>query len=233
MAWKRVTAQTSNNTAHVVENQCFYFRENSLDSDVDANTPPPVAIDTLATAPTMNENPTNDDTTEDYMTITPDYPDENQPHDKERSETPPLRNAPDNEGDLSFSGEASPTALSPHSKPTSYRPTKQTTITSLFSAKGTTDTEPTREPTPPCTFPSNTPQLASMDDFLLERDEELTVELKLDKIVTPLEQFQQRFTQNAVKSQANKIKVKTENKGGEKNSLIPEEIAAKLGDTPG
>lgn len=190
-------------------------------------------MDTLATPPITNDNDTKDDITEDHTTNTPDDPGENQSEGKEHSEQPTVRNTPDEEVDLSFSGEVSPTALPSHPKPETHRPIKQTTITSLFATKSSVETDPpTREHTPPSSAPlSNTPQLTSMDDFLLERDEELTIELKLERKFTPLEQFQQRFTQHAsTKSQTNKMTVKKESKGDE---LVPEEIMSKVGDKPG
>lgn len=68
-----------------------------------------------------------------------------------------------------------------------------------------------------------------MDDFLFEKDKELTIELKPEKELTPLEKFQQRYT----KHQITKVKVKVEPIGEEKTPLVSEEMVAKLGDKPG
>lgn len=154
------------------------------------------------------------------------------------------------DADLPVSGDLSPIAshpqspLDPHTKiNTTKKPiyTKQTTITSLFSLVKQPKTESTElqssvEPITdllPATIPTVTPQLSSLDEFLLERDEKLSVEPKPESKLTPLERFQKRFTKHAMSSQSSKLKVKVEADVEDRTPLVSEELIAKLVDKPG
>lgn len=186
-----------------------------------------------ATPPDTDDDHASNNTAEDHVTSISDKPTvEVQLEEKVSESSTTVHNLPVKEVDLSYSEEPSSTTPGPiPCQKSATKSIKQTTITSLFSTKPSVGTDPIREKTPPPAPPSNKPQLTSIDNFLLERDEELTVELKLEKKITPLEEFQQRFTQHATsKSQSNKMRVKTESKGDE---LIPEEVVAKVGDKPG
>ncbi len=218
---------------------------------LDVPTTPPIANDNhIDDNTTESQMPSDHVTTIHYdfdNTLQDDLLEDNSNSDFKKTTRIHERKTPDKDVDLSFNGDISPIiAPKPHPEPekrttkvskSKQQPayTKQTTITNLFTAKKQPDIESTNEESPSETMidsmapPSLKPQLSSMDDFLFEKDEELTIELKPEKELTPLEKFQQRYT----KHQTTKVKVKVEPIGEEKTPLVSKEMVAKLGDKPG
>ena len=217
----------------------------------------PTAV--LTTPTTEDHTPSPQENQSDHVTTSTeecvqDRPETTHPEtEKDESEntnptTPPPDETPVEDADLSFS--VSPTTPLPHSKsclgesstratavsntnriskPKIPTYTKQSTLTGLFAPRP----QPTEEPTAPApSLPEVKPQLSSMDEFLLEKDEALTVELEPKRVLTPLEKFQQRFTQHATSSQP-KVEVEAKSKGEEKTSLVPKELVNKLVGKPG
>lgn len=127
---------------------------------------------------------------------------------------------------------------------------RQSTITSLFAKpRPSTDSTPQPASTESVELsnsqpPLSNPQLSSLDDFLFEKDDKLTVEVsvKPERDLTPLERFQQRLDKHlVVPHPSSKVKVekgqalleRSKEEDCSMTPLVPEELAAKLVDQPG
>ena len=92
-------------------------------------------------------------------------------------------------------------------------------------------------------LPTSAPSLAALDDFLLENDNKMTVDVPVipSKPLTPMERFQQRLMKHmSVSSSSSSQPVRRERESaatreGEdgKSILVPEDIITKLKDKPG
>ena len=109
---------------------------------------------------------------------------------------------------------------------------------SLEKQDSTTTTKPTPS-TSSTPLPTPAPSLAALDDFLLENDNKMTVDVPVipAKPLTPMERFQQRLMKHMssssqpVRRERESAATREEEDG--KNTLVPEEIITKLKDKPG
>ena len=135
----------------------------------------------------------------------------------------------------------------------------QPTLLSLFASSNATEQklkqcslekekscESTTDDTPGTLVPELTkgqgPSLSNIDDFLLDRDDGLTVEvpINLAKPLTPMERFQQRLMKHMSTStqptrNEKRSSSKEKEEGAEKGvtELIPDDLMTKLKDKPG
>lgn len=106
---------------------------------------------------------------------------------------------------------------------------------SLEEVSTTKNAPPTSTP-----LPTPAPSLTGLDEFLLENDNKLTVDVPVipPKPLTPMERFQQRLMKHmsASSSQPARREKKLSEAGGEEEgeeSLVPEDVITKLKDKPG
>lgn len=130
------------------------------------------------------------------------------------------------------------------------KPRQQPTLLTMFAAntaaqqlkqqKSLEEDSTTKTAPPTCTpLPTPAPSLTDLDEFLLENDDKLTVDVPVipAKPLTPMEKFQQRLMKHmsASSSQPVKKEKKSTETGGEdgEESLVPEDVITKLKDKPG
>ena len=105
----------------------------------------------------------------------------------------------------------------------------------------TTKLTPSTSSTP---LPTPAPSLAALDDFLLENDDKMTVDVPVipSKPLTPMERFQQRLMKHmsvsSLSSSSQPVRRERESaatREGEdgKSTLVPEDVITKLKDKPG
>ena len=94
-------------------------------------------------------------------------------------------------------------------------------------------------------LPTPGPSLSNMDDFLLENEDKLTVDVPVIPVkpLTPMERFQQRLMKHmstssqpvTLSSTEGHVGKEVEKEGGEKGGgvLVPDEVITKLKDKPG
>ena len=117
---------------------------------------------------------------------------------------------------------------------------QQPTLLTMFAANNAAQLkQKLLEESTPTPLPLPAPSLTGLDEFLLENDEKLTVDVPVvpAKPLTPMERFQQRLMKHVSASSqpVRKEKKSTETEEGENGEsvLVPEEVITKLKDKPG
>ena len=239
---KNILEESENNITTITE-----IVEEKVETDQLAMASPPGRADELSHGGVGGEGETGSSSTEDQRQII-------------QSETAREQVGGDKDGTISLGGEKKLKPSLPGGGDTTKRKQRhQRTLLTLFASNAAAngkmqeDQQKSHErvaksssiaPSPQLssTAPAG-PALSSMDDFLLENDAKLTVDVPVipAKPLTPMEKFQQRLMKHMTTSSQPVRKEKrpsTETNAdvsGDKegSTLIPEEIMAKLKDKPG